>query len=83
MNEWTLQCVDQGQLLEQEEALARLEQQIAQITSGRIRNLRVEACGEGIMLSGRTTTYYVKQLATQIAMESQNSRILQNSIEVV
>jgi len=83
MNEWNPQTIDCLPAFEQEEALARLEQQIAQLTSGRIRNLKVEACGDGILLSGRTNTYYVKQLASQIAMDSQSSLALQNSIDVV
>ncbi|WP_437192389.1 hypothetical protein [Planctomicrobium sp. SH527] len=68
---------------EQELALARLEQRISHQTAGRIHNLRVQAVGEGILLSGRTNTYYAKQLATQIALDADSSLLLKNSIEVV
>lgn len=63
--------------------IADLEKRITSRTSGRIRNLRVEAAGDAIILSGRTTTYYIKQLATQIAMDEYSTLLLENSIEVV
>ena len=69
--------------LSQLELIADLERKIAFRTSGRIRGLRVESAGDAIVLWGRTSTYYVKQLATQIALDEQTELSLQNSIEVV
>ncbi len=80
MSEWNPNLT---MLPEQELLLLQLEKQIAERTDGRIRDLRVEAHGDGIVLSGRTTTYYMKQLASQIAMDAQSSVALQNSIEVI
>lgn len=68
---------------EQEMALAQLEQRISHQTAGRIHDLRVEAIGDQILLSGRTNTYYAKQLATQIALDADSSLLLKNSIEVI
>ncbi|SFJ08325.1 hypothetical protein [Planctomicrobium piriforme] len=82
MEEWTL-ARDSVPVSTREEALVLLEQQISHLTSGRIRDLRVQAVGEGILLSGRTSTYYVKQLATQIALDAHNPELLHNSIEVI
>jgi len=83
MSDWNRRTANLDPFRDQEEILSRLEQQITQQTAGRIRNLKVEACGDGILLSGRTNTYYAKQLATQIAMDAQNPLMLQNAIEVV
>jgi hypothetical protein len=66
-----------------EAALQRLEQRLARQTSGRIQDLRICATDDGIILSGRTSTYYMKQLATLIAAEDTELPRLQNSIEVI
>lgn len=68
--------------LDRELAILRLEQRITQMTSGRIRDLRVEAIGEGVMLHGRTSTYHAKQVATQIVKEWEVFGCLENQIEV-
>jgi osmotically-inducible protein OsmY len=65
------------------ELIADLEQKISLRTAGKIRDLRVEAAGDAVILTGRTATYYMKQLATQIAMDEYASLPLQNSIDVV
>lgn len=65
-----------------EDQLAELERKIASRTAGRIRDLRVEAVDDLVILSGRTNTYYVKQLASQIALDDAPFE-LQNAIEVV
>ena len=52
-------------------------------TAGRIRDLRVEMTDDSVLISGRTSTYYVKQLATQIALEEVAGCDLQNVIEVI
>ncbi len=38
-------------------------------TGGRIQALNVEVIGTDVIISGRTTTYYVKQLATHAALD--------------
>jgi len=63
--------------------VADLERKIAQLTGGRIRDLRLEETGDAVVLCGRTSTYYVKQLASQIALDERKSLVFHNSIEVV
>ncbi|MBI3468221.1 MAG: hypothetical protein HY000_34895 [Planctomycetes bacterium] len=46
-----------------------VEQQIVQRTWGRIHALRVERIGERLIIHGRTSSYYVKQLALLAALE--------------
>ncbi len=48
----------------------------------RIRDLRVVQGPNGLVIQGRTTTYYAKQLAQHAAMELGNQPILANDIEV-
>ena len=45
------------------QALSQLEHQIRSRTGRRVRDLAIEMRPERIILRGRTTTYYVKQLA--------------------
>ena len=63
--------------------MADLERKIHQFTGGRIRGLRLEEVGDAVILSGRTSTYYVKQLASQIALNEGGEVVFQNSIEVI
>lgn len=65
------------------DTIADLERKIAGRTAGRIRELRVEAVGDSIVLCGRTSTYYAKQLATQVALDEHGDLCLLNSIEVI
>ncbi len=51
-------------------------------TCGTIRDLRVEVLDEGVVISGRATTYYTKQLATHAALEAAENVNLTNDIEV-
>jgi hypothetical protein len=50
--------------------------------SGRLRDFRLLIRGEGLILRGRTRTYYAKQLAQQAVMEVTAMPILANEIEV-
>lgn len=59
-----------------------LERQICEKTSGGIRDLRVEVTDDQIIVSGRTTRYYVKQLATTAVRELLQDDQLLNRIEV-
>lgn len=53
-------------------------------TGGRIQDLVVEFVGRELILSGRTSTYYVKQLATHAALDyASHFATLTNDLEVV
>ena len=60
----------------------QLATQIVRRLGNRIRDLRVLRQGGGLVIQGRTTTYYAKQLAQHAAMELDNEPILANDIEV-
>ena len=49
----------------------------------RVRDLRVLRLPAGLIIQGRTTTYYAKQLATHAAMEFADEPIAANEIEVL
>lgn len=51
-------------------------------TGGTIRSLRVEVSDGEVILSGRTSTYYNKQLATHAALDAASKLSLTNEIEV-
>ena len=59
-----------------------VEQLILARTGGRIRDLRVEVTNREIILLGRTSTYYNKQLATHAVLDSVEGVSLTNDIEV-
>jgi hypothetical protein len=64
-------------------SIAELERKIAYQTGGRIRDLRLEEVGDSVVLYGRTSTYYIKQLASQIALNENRSLNFENTIEVI
>lgn len=52
-------------------------------TGGMIRGLRVNVTNRDVVLTGRTTTYYNKQLATHAALDAlTEDAVLTNEIEV-
>ncbi|GDY07864.1 hypothetical protein LBMAG52_13500 [Planctomycetia bacterium] len=51
-------------------------------TGGTIRSLHVEVSDGEVILSGRTSTYYNKQLATHAALDAASEFSLTNEIEV-
>ena len=51
-------------------------------TGGTIRGLRVDVQDGEVLLSGRTSTYYNKQLATHAALDVSSNLPLTNEIEV-
>jgi len=59
-----------------------VERLVRSRTGGGIRNLRVEVAEGEVVLSGRTTTYYNKQLATHAALAAADDVSLTNDIEV-
>ena len=60
-----------------------LEAQVQQKLSGRIASFRLVIVDDGVILEGRTQTYYAKQLAQQAVMEVTTVPIIANRIEVV
>jgi osmotically-inducible protein OsmY len=69
-------------LAEAERLAVSIERAVWRETGGRVRNLRVEVSRLGVTLSGRCTTYYVKQQAQHAAMAFPNQGLLSNEIEV-
>lgn len=59
-----------------------LEAHLQRRLGGRVRNLRVLLRKNGLILQGRASTYYAKQLAQHVAMELGQLPILANDIEV-
>lgn len=49
---------------------------------GRIQNLRIQVCEDGLILQGQSHSYYLKQLAQQLAAEISALPILSNRIVV-
>ena len=62
--------------------LAELERHINTRTSRRVRNLAIELVPEAVILRGRASTYYVKQLAQQGVRDLLPQVRLENAIEV-
>jgi len=60
----------------------RLELLIRTRSYGRVRDLRLELRGGGLILHGRTGSYYAKQLAQQAVLEAGGLTLLANEIEV-
>jgi hypothetical protein len=61
----------------------RVEQTVLARTGGRIRELRVHLSGDRLVITGRTSTYYSKQLATHAAIDAAATEFpVQNEVEV-
>lgn len=69
-------------LAEAEELAASIERAVQQETGRGVRDLAVEVNRDGVLLRGRCTTYYCKQLAQHAAMGLPGGDRLTNSIEV-
>jgi hypothetical protein len=63
-------------------AVEQAEALLKQRLRGRVSCLRVLIREKGVVLQGRTFTYYVKQLAQHAAMQTLGLPILANEIEV-
>jgi osmotically-inducible protein OsmY len=68
---------------EAERLAASVERAVFRETCGGVRNLRVEVSDQGILLTGRCTSYYTKQKAQHAAMGVSGTEELTNGIEVV
>lgn len=62
--------------------LDQIERQIRQSLSQRVHNFRLRACDEGLVLEGRTKTYYGKQLVQHAVMDATDFPVLANNIVV-
>jgi hypothetical protein len=69
-------------LEEADELAASIERAVQQETGRGVDDLTVEVGPQGILLRGRCTTYYTKQLAQHAAMGMPGGERLINSIEV-
>lgn len=60
----------------------QIEQAVQSRTGGRVRGLRVHLVDGCVIISGRTSTYYNKQLVTHAAMEAADDALVMNEVEV-
>jgi hypothetical protein len=60
----------------------RIEHYIQSRTNGMVRDLTVDISEGEVVISGRTGTYYTKQLATHAVLGSLDDVDLKNNIEV-
>ena len=67
---------------EEEELAASIERAVQRETGHGVRNLSVEVSRDGVLLKGRCSTYYCKQLAQHAAMGMPGGDRVTNSIEV-
>jgi len=64
------------------ECLAQIQEQIQRRLWGRVRDFQLVVHEEGLVLRGYARTYYVKQIAQHVVMETTNLPIWANEIEV-
>lgn len=70
-------------LLSSRQTLAeQIERLVRQRTAGLVRDLKIEVLPGEILLTGRASTYYAKQLATHAALDACEHLALTNDIEV-
>jgi len=65
-----------------QELTSTIKHRIHSRTHGRVWNLHVEFDGHAVVLRGRTSTYYTKQLAQHGALEIIAGKPVVNDIEV-
>ena len=73
------ECIDRRGASTIEEFEAHLQRRL----NGRVRDLRLLVCGQGLILQGSASTYYVKQLAQHAVMNATALPIVANEIEVL
>ncbi len=64
------------------EEMERLVGRVRHQLGGRLRGFRVQVRGGGLILHGRSATFYAKQLAQHAVMQATELPILANDIEV-
>ncbi len=62
--------------------LAPITAEVGRQLRGRLRQFRIDRCGEGLVLSGKAPSFYVKQLALHAVRTMSRLRIVRNEIEV-
>jgi len=62
--------------------LVHIEEHLRRRLTGRASHVQLTIHGDGLVLRGRTRTYYAKQLAQQAVMEVSELPIRANDIEV-
>ena len=62
--------------------LNQVEQAVHTRTGGRIRGLQIRMDEGCLVVSGRTSTYYNKQLATHAVRDTVDDMTVQNEVEV-
>jgi len=60
----------------------KIETAVQVRTGGRIRGLQVRVAEGAIVISGRVSTYYTKQLVTHAAMEAGDELLVNNEVVV-
>lgn len=68
--------------LEATNHVENIRQTVENRTSGRIRELSISVDGTRLIISGRTSTYYSKQLATHAALDVAQQLVIQNDVVV-
>lgn len=66
----------------QHQLIRELEGRVRTQLGGRVRDLRFVLDDHGLVLRGRTDSYYVKQLAQHAVLKFAEVRLLANEIEV-
>lgn len=64
------------------ENLDQIQQEIRRNLSLRVQNFRIRAVEDGLILEGRTKTYYGKQMVQHAVMDATDFPILANNIVV-
>ena len=76
------QTIDEDMDLACQDEIGRLEELVKRRLNGRLRSFELAVRDDGLILRGRTTTYYAKQLAQHAIMVATDIRIVANDIEV-
>jgi hypothetical protein len=63
-------------------AVDEIEVNVKSKLHGRVGDLHLFACGEGLILQGHAHTYYAKPVAQHAVMKATDLPILRNEIEV-
>ena len=58
------------------EDVEKLELHLQTQLNGRVRDVRLQACDNGLIIRGWAMTYYAKQLAQHIVMETTSTPIV-------
>src|SRR5262249_27707775 len=74
--------LDPAMRLPSPEVVHQLETSVKRHLNGRLRDFRLVVQDNGVILHGRTTTYYAKQLAQEAVREATRLPILANVIAV-